>query len=298
MPKGILRYALAGALTLAVLVPIGSAWADTPTKAIEGCHSDEWYVNDDGDETGRMPTQTEDGLKFVGGQLVHHKPVPATIYVRNLTPGTYEATPAPSLSSFFSVEIANPDGSGYATLRYDTADDKWNIGGTSVREANPLNLIGKKTRNGDEIEFDAKVLSFGVGYVRNPANGTETTVTSVTFAGRTYDLTCKPEPTTSPSPTTSPTGEPTTPPTTLGGPGTVSVKDATATTVRIRWSATPKGAVAFAVFANGKRFGTIYGHAFRFRGLKRDTTHTFTVRAVGKDGGLGVAGSVKGKTKK
>src|SRR5690606_11086502 len=49
---------------------------------------------------------------------------------------------------------------------------------------------------------------------------------------------------------------------------------------------------------NGKRFGTIYGHAFRFRGLKRNTTHTFTVRAVGKDGGLGVAGSVKGKTEK
>jgi hypothetical protein len=202
MPKGILRYAMAGALALTSLVAVPVVWAggDTPTKAIEGCHSDEWYVNDDGDETSRMPTQTEDGLKFVGGQLVHHKPVPATVYVRNLHPGTYEATPAPSLSSFFSVEMANPDGSGYATLRYDTADDKWNIGGTSIKEANPLNLIGKKTRNGDEIQFDAKVLSFGVGYVRNPANGTETTVTSVTFADKTYVLTCEPEPSTSPSP--------------------------------------------------------------------------------------------------
>jgi len=109
----------------------------------------------------------------------------------------------------------------------------------------------------------------------------------------------EPEPEPTAPPTQKPCPTPTYPPgDTLGGPGTVSVKDATATTVRVRWSATPEGAVAFAVFANGKRFGTIYGHAFRFRGLKRNTTHTFTVRAVGKDGGLGVAGSVKGKTKK
>lgn len=294
MPKGILRYVLAGLLVLTslVAVPLASAQADAPTKAIEGCHSDEWYVNDDGDENTRKPTQTEDGLKFVGNQLAHHKPE-QTITLNNLHPGTYEASPAPSLSSFFSVEVRDETTGGYATLRYDADEKVWVLGGTSNKQADPEKFVGVTTKWG-ELTQQTKVVSFGIGYVRTPADGTETTVTSVTFAGRTYDLTCKPEPSASPSPTTTPT----TPPTALGGPGTVSVKDATATTVRIRWSATPKGAVAFAVFANGKRFGTIYGHAFRFRGLKRNTTHTFTVRAVGKDGSLGVAGSVKGKTKK
>lgn len=192
MPKGILRYLAAGALVLGTLVavPVTAAQAETPTSPIEGCHSSEWYVNDDGDETARKPEQTEDGLKFVGNDLVHHAPVPATIELQNLHPGTFVATPAPSLSSFFSVEIANPDGTGYATLRYDTADNKWNIGGTSTREANPLDIIGKANRKGQTILATSRVLSFGVGYVANPANGTETLVKSVTFAGRTYDLTC------------------------------------------------------------------------------------------------------------
>lgn len=191
-------------IPLVVAVVFGLVWGGAtiahadPTPHIpvnaSGSCSPGWYVNDDGDENTRKPVQTEDGLKFSGNQLAHHTPVPATIYVRNLHPGTFVATPAPSLSSFFSVEILNPDNTGYATLRYDTADDKWNIGGTSTKETNPLDLIGKQTRNGTTIQYDAKVVSFGIGYVANPATGTETTVKSVTFAGRAYDMTCKPAP--------------------------------------------------------------------------------------------------------
>lgn len=296
-----IAVALATAITGGVYVQ--AAQADTPTRQIEGCHSNEWYVNDDGDETARIPEQTDDGLKFVGTQLVHHKPVPEKILLRNLRPGTYEASPEPSLTSFFSVEVANVDGSAYTTLRYDRAEGKWYIGGPrgdayKGHEADAGAFVGKKNNYGT-MDETAHVLSFGVGYTRSPADGTATTVTSVKFAGNTYDLTCKAKP--SPTPTEKPTEKPTTPTyppgRTLGGPGTVSVKDVTATTVRIRWTSTPKGAVAFAVYANGKRFGTIYGHEFRFRGLKKGTTYTFSVRARGKDAGLGVQGSVKGKTK-
>lgn len=148
-----------------------------------------WYVNPDeggADENqgDRRPTSTEDGLVFVGNQLVHHSPG-ADILLGDLKPGTFVADPAPSLETFFSVEVGGP---GYATLRWSPTRNMWNVGGTDIWNADPSTFVGTKN-----LSAESHVLSFGVGYVNTPNNGTETTVSSVTFAGNTYDLTCKPQ---------------------------------------------------------------------------------------------------------
>lgn len=157
-----------------------------------------WYVNlDEGD---RIPTPHPSGLRFVGNDLVHHA---TNIPLADLTPGTFVAAPAPSLDSFFSVEILNGDATGYATLRHDSLG--WFIGGPkpgtfSDHLTNPADFIGK-TSNWGTIAADSHVISFGVGYVNTPNNGTFTQVKSVTFNGQTYDMRCMPIKTHSPKPT-------------------------------------------------------------------------------------------------
>lgn len=183
-----------GVILAALLAPLllaapGHA-ADGQVPIGDGTCSPGWYVNDDGDENLRRPTQTEDGLKFVGNQLAHHRPE-QTITLNNLHPGSFEASPAPSLSSFFSVEVRDETTGGYATLRYDAGEKVWVLGGTSNKQADPEKFVGATTKWG-ELTQQTKVASFGIGYVRTPADGTETVVKSVTFVGKTYDLTCKP----------------------------------------------------------------------------------------------------------
>lgn len=169
-----------------------------------------WYVN--GDEDGsdekqgdRKPTVTAEGLVFEKNQLAHHA---ASLSVDSLKPGTFTANPAPSLESFFSVEVINDSGSGgYATLRWNAHTEVWDMttGGQTYSDADPAKLV-------KDHEKGTKVFSFGVGYVNTPNDGTKTTVTAVTFAGVKYDLTCEPPVKTTP-PTTKPTSHPTTKPT-------------------------------------------------------------------------------------
>lgn len=190
--------------TIAVLVGVmfslfialpASATENDPVMVVSDCLTD-WYVNPDeggADENqgDRRPEQTETGLLFSGNMLVHHAPED-DILLADLEPGTFVADPAPSLNSFFSVEVGAP---GYATLRWDGT--KWNVGGTDNYSDDPSTFVGVKG-----LTAESHVLSFGVGYVNTPNNGTETTVSSVTFADVTYDLTCAPEPTPTPEPTT------------------------------------------------------------------------------------------------
>lgn len=292
----VLVAALVTAVTVgaSLLIIPASADTDLPDGAIpvnRNCNTD-WYVNHD--EGDRKPGQLDNGLVFKNDQLVHHAPE-KDIALADLEPGSFEATPAPSLASFFSVEVRDAGTGGYATLRWDATDKIWVLGGTNTKETDPAKFIDTVTKWG-KLTDQTKVASFGVGYTANPNNGTKTVVTSVTFGGDTYKLACTPKP----APTVTVTAKPTTPPTipgrTLPAPNPVRILDTTTTTVRIRWTGTPKGAVAFAVFANGTRHGTIYGHEYRFRGLKKGTTYTFTVRARGADAGLGAAGSVKART--
>jgi hypothetical protein len=218
------RYALAAALAaVAALVGIGvtAASATSETSAavsVKFCHSG-WYVNpdeggSDPKQGDRLPTPVAGGLHFQGNDLVHHE---TNIPVASLKPGTYVASPAPSLSSFFSVEVLNSNGTGYATLRWDVEKGQWNIGGTSFYDADPAKLVADHGKG-------TTVRSFGVGYVNSPNNGVETVVSSVTFAGKTYLFTCTPKPSQTATPTTSKpsTSVPTTITSTSTRPGTVT----------------------------------------------------------------------------
>lgn len=192
-------------LAVAIWVAPGQAATTGPVPVESEC-LEGWYVNPDegGADQGqgdRRPTQEEEGLAFEGNQLVHHA-APAGLSVAELEPGTFEADPEPSLVSFFSVEVWDDGGTGYATLRWNTGTSKWDMvtGGQAYSHEDPAELVTLPP-----VDKGTTVRTFGVGYVNTPNDGTRTVVSSVTFAGTTYDLTCEPEP--SPSPTT-PSPEP------------------------------------------------------------------------------------------
>jgi LPXTG-motif cell wall-anchored protein len=181
----------AAVITLTALPGAAHATEDTPCGMPSG-----WYANPD--EQDRLPTPATGGLKFEGNDLIHHA---TDTTVEHLTHGTYSANPAPDQPSFFSVEVTGTDG-GYATLRWDTATGKWTMvtGGQLYTNAGPAALVDMVTPHKSH-----HVVSFGVGYTANPPGTVTTVVSSVTFGGKTYDLTCKPAPSSSSaSPTASP----------------------------------------------------------------------------------------------
>ena len=200
------RYVAAAAIALAAaLAPAAAAAATTttPAAAAASCTTPAWFVNPD--ETDREPARTEAGLVFTGDDLIHHD-APAGLTVDDLSPGTFAALPAPNQPSFFSVEVAGTGTpSGYATLRWDPAAAKWGMvtGGQFYEHADPAELV--KMTDPDKA---TTVVRFGVGYTKNPPGIVATTVTAVTFAGKTYDLTCKPDPEPTATPSGTPSGSP------------------------------------------------------------------------------------------
>lgn len=153
-----------------------------------------WYVN--GDETSRKPTATVEGLKFQGNQLIHHG---ATGTLENMGHGTFTlaaGSDEPDQPSFFSVEVRNGDGSGYATLRWNTDTDKWNMvtGGQFYENTSASALVLMATP-----PKSSNLLSFGVGYTNSPPGTNTAVVSKVTFRGVDYPLTCAPPVQPSPS---------------------------------------------------------------------------------------------------
>lgn len=182
MKKTLAALASMTALALASLA-VASPAATAPSTALGACLPG-WYVNPD--ETHRKPTPTPQGLKFEKNQLVHHG---ATGSIEGLKPGTFSATKAPDQPSFFSVEVRNADGSGYATLRWNHITSKWNMvtGGQFFENASPSELVKMTTPPKSD-----QLLSFGVGYTNSPPGTVATVVRSVTFRGVTYSLKCAP----------------------------------------------------------------------------------------------------------
>ncbi len=188
--------AVAGLATLFAATP---AQATEPIPVVSDCLQG-WYVNPD--EGDRLPESTEDGLVFEPADLVHHQ---TDILLKDLEPGSYVADPAPDQPSFFSVEVRD-DRDNYGTLRWNGT--VWSItigpGGSATNgtftDADPVLLLtAKRSKWGSDVfNTDAThVVSFGVGYTQTPPGTVLTTVTEVTFAGQTYDLTCQPAPETS-----------------------------------------------------------------------------------------------------
>jgi LPXTG-motif cell wall-anchored protein len=230
-----LGLALAAGL-VALAAPAAATETTAPFGPINGADCANlagWTVN--GDETNRRPTATVEGLEFEGADLIHHGVTGVT--TDTLTPGTFEANPDPDQPSFFSVEVWDSDGSGYATLRWNTETDKWNMvrQGQLYENDNPAALV--------EMVTPARshhVRTFGVGYTQNPPGTVTTVVSSVKFNGVTYDLTC-PEP----EPTQTATPEPTetaTQPTQTAGPEPVTCSSfATQAEAQAAFNADPEG---------------------------------------------------------
>ncbi|WP_250029835.1 hypothetical protein [Paractinoplanes maris] len=177
-----------------------AAYATTPTVPVLGDCPRGWYVNEP-DEAHRKPTPTKDGLEFKGNQLIHRETT--GLSTKDLKPGTFVASPMPDQESFFSVEVNSGPGT-YATLRWNATTAKWEMttGGQFYTDADPDKLVDLPP-----VKKSHQVVSFGVGYTNSPPGTVTTVVSSVSFRGFTYDLTCqpKPEPTTSSSsPTPSP----------------------------------------------------------------------------------------------
>lgn len=198
------RHLIAAALIIGGLSIPATAHAADTTPACDMPTG--WYANLD--EQDRLPTPTEDGLKFEGSDLIHHV---TDGTVEDLTPGTFAASPAPDQDSFFSVEVSGADG-GYGTLRWNTSTSKWNLvtGGQFYENADAAALVDMPAAHRSH-----HVTSFGVGYTENPPGTVATTVSSVTYGGHTYELGCTPPvtATTSPTATASSSAKPTAKPT-------------------------------------------------------------------------------------
>ena len=220
-------FAALVAVALAVTIFVAPGQAATGPVTVESECLEGWYVNpDEGgadpNQGDRRPVQQEDGLAFEGNQLVHHA-APAGLGVDELEPGTFQADPDPSLASFFSVEVWDTLEGGaikpgtYATLRWNTDTDKWDMvtGGQAYSHEDPAVLVTLP-----DTDKGTTVRSFGVGYVNSPNDGTLTVVSSVTFAGTVYDLTCEPDP--EPTATATPSPEPSASATTPAPAGTTA----------------------------------------------------------------------------
>jgi len=141
-----------------------------------------WFVNPD--ETTRKPEATEAGLKFEPADLIHRNVTGVT--TETLTPGTFAAIPAPGQPSFFSVEVDGGVAGSYGTLRYNPTNNKWSMVanmGTFYEDTSPTVVVTQAGKS-------HTVVRFGVGFTLNPPGTVTTVVSSVTFNGTTYSLTC------------------------------------------------------------------------------------------------------------
>lgn len=223
-------------ITIAAAALAFGFYLGTPAQATEGpagpsfttCDNLKgWYVNPD--ESGDKPTATVDGLLFEGKDLIHHETSP--IDLADMDKVTHSFTASNAGKVVFKVETAAP----YSTIVTNADGKIWSTAMTYDQEGgqgHPVEkyseLVGKPTKPGKAPYTSASsVATFGVGYW--VAEG-DTVVSSISFHGHTYDLTCPPPVTTAPTTqptTTAPTTAPTTQPTTAGPTTTQPTTDPT-----------------------------------------------------------------------
>lgn len=198
-----------GALIGALVLTAPAQATDTsyaPTGSTGCPNATGWYVNQDENGDGNPAADTVDlrpaqkpfGLEFNGPSLIHHATTSNTgIKLADVTAGSFSADLKTGVLPLFKMETANP----YSTINLTGAGKYWSsriapsdLGGQS----NPVNsagdLVGKWNYTTTTV-----VSTFGVGYAKDTGNAA--LVKSITFAGRTYSLTCAPPlQTTSPGP--------------------------------------------------------------------------------------------------
>jgi len=201
--------------------------SQTPGPSFETCKNlTNWYANPD--EQGDLPTPTEAGLLFEDRDLIHHAVGGIDLADMDRVNYSFDASTAGKVvfkvetSSPYSTVITNADGKLWSTaMTYDQD------GGQGHPVAKYSDLVGKPTKPGKATYTSASmVVTFGVGYWVTEGS---TVVSSITFHGKTYPLTCKPPVTTPPTtaPTTGTTTGPTTKPTITSKPTTRPTGSAT-----------------------------------------------------------------------
>ena len=178
--------------SFAVFVLGSPADAANPSVYVTLCgNSTTWYVNpdewtadtkDDG-QGDRRPLATSDGLVFSPTDLIHHQL--DFIVTPALVAGTFVASPTPDIPDFFSIEVVNDDGTGYATLRWNSTSSLWEVttGGATHTDTDPAALLtglGKSTH----------ARTFGVGYTNAPPGTVTSLVSKISFQGVDYVFAC------------------------------------------------------------------------------------------------------------
>lgn len=220
------RYKLAKALAAAAcmvgggLVVLGVA---TPASATDNhqvkseCSAvSEFYGNPDEPVTEDNAKSTEAGIELTGAVSLHH-----TISATKLADLPKHALLTQDVitgsGALVKAETTVPGVPGTYSNIVFTADGVWSSkiaagspGGQSNPVDGPEDLIGLWSGYTD----DTVAGTIGFGYGNDTGN--KTLVKALVFAGKTYNLACKPEPTGTPTaqPTVQPTGTPT------AGPGT------------------------------------------------------------------------------
>lgn len=196
-----MKKTLIGAAAVALGLT-GAALAFTaPAQAAGGpvvstCNTG-WYANPD--ETA--PAQVEGGFLFDGPVQVHRA---TSLDLADVRAGTFVANRVIGAKPLFKLETTNP----YTTINVTPEGKFWasamlpeNTGGQNKPVDKVADLVGLDTKPGKpKLTSDTKVTTFGVGYGNDTGN--KALVTSITFHGTTYDLSCKPA-SESPSPSPS-----------------------------------------------------------------------------------------------
>jgi LPXTG-motif cell wall-anchored protein len=241
--------AIGATCTIALAAPAAATDDTIPVKS--DCNSG-WYVN--ADEGDLLPEQVEGGFLFDGPSLVHHamEPTKLTDLPKH---ALLDAEVIEGVAPPVKFETTKPNSTiniNYAGLYWSSEIAPSDPGGQShpVAEPGDLEALAPYTA-------DTRVVTFGFGYGTDTGN--KALVKSITFAGKTYDLTCKPS-NESPSPSASTpaggAGGATTPPAGEGEPLPVT-GSSVATGAGIGAALLAAGAVLFVLFRRRKvRFTT------------------------------------------
>jgi uncharacterized surface anchored protein len=160
-----------------------------------------WYANPD--EQQYLPEPTVAGLKFEGKDLIHHG-IGTPIDFADMDKVLYSFVATTTGKVVFKVETSTP----YSTIVTNADGKLWStamtadqVGGQNNPVAKYTDLLDKPVKPG-KVPFTgaSRVATFGVGYWVEDGS---TVVSSITFHGTRYPLTCAPPVTT--SPTVSPT---------------------------------------------------------------------------------------------
>lgn len=193
------RHLIAAAVIVGALLISAPAHAaeTSPALARTACPNlTDWPDRDD----EVYPEITTGGLKFGDKTNIHRAVTPLDL--ADVRAGSFEATGPADGALLMKLETDTP----YATIVVTSDGKFWSskipadqAGGQDLPVAAAVDLVGLPALPGKTLTASTHVVSAGVGVGNGPGAGR--VVSSLTFHGHTYDLTCKAATTSSASPT-------------------------------------------------------------------------------------------------